>query len=222
MLTHSRSNGRSSPQHGLEAGDDVLGLLFFLRVSIPAELEVDAPDVVALLVQQHALVAVKRRVEPEPALGGVVGFHDHVGDQEAVHEDAALDLQAQQVADRAARAVGHDQPVGLDVKSAVGGVHAQADMVRLIAHTHHLVAPADVGAQFQGAGHHHFFQVVLLQVDHAGALVAGVGHQVEAIHLLLAEEGAPHVPAHALVAQRVAHAQAVEHFERAFGVADGA
>ena len=83
-------------------------------------------------------------------------------------------------------------------------------------------APAHVKstatAERQRAGDHHLFQVVLLQVDHAGALVAGVGHQVEAIHLLLAEEGAPDVPAHALVAQRVTHAQAVEHFKRAFGV----
>ena len=74
---------------------DLLRLLLLLGVGIPAELEVDAPDVVRLAVQQHALARVEGRVEPEPALGGEIGRHLHVGDQEAVLEDAALALQAQ-------------------------------------------------------------------------------------------------------------------------------
>ncbi|MCY1375696.1 hypothetical protein D9M69_631290 [compost metagenome] len=81
-------------QHGFHAREDVFRLLLFFRVGVPAELEVDAPDVVALLVQQHALVGVERRVEPEPALGREVSLHDHVGDQEAVLEHMAFDVQA--------------------------------------------------------------------------------------------------------------------------------
>src|SRR5690606_19485580 len=56
----------------LDARDDVLRLLLLLGIRIPAELEVDAVDVVRLLVQQRRLTLVKGRLEPEPALGGEV------------------------------------------------------------------------------------------------------------------------------------------------------
>jgi hypothetical protein len=61
-------------EHGLDAGHDLLGLLFLLRVGMPTELKVDAIDVVGLAVQQHRLTRVKRRVKPEPALGGKSAF----------------------------------------------------------------------------------------------------------------------------------------------------
>jgi len=70
----------------------------------------------------------------------------------------------------------------------------------------HLVFPAQVHTERFGAPHQRFFQVVLLQVDHAGALVAGVGHEVEAVDLFFAQEGAAHIPAHALVDDGVADA----------------
>jgi hypothetical protein len=50
-------------EHGLDPGNDLLRLLLFLRVGLPAELEVDAPHVVGLLVQQHRLVRMERRVD---------------------------------------------------------------------------------------------------------------------------------------------------------------
>ncbi len=80
----------------LHARDDALGLALGHRVGVPAELEVDAPDPVGLAVQQHGLVRVEGRVEPEPALGGEVGLHAHVGDQEAVAEGLAAALVAEQ------------------------------------------------------------------------------------------------------------------------------
>ena len=95
--------GQLRPQHRLDARDDALGLLLGLGVGIPAELEIDAPDIVALLVQQHALAAVEGRVEPEPALGlaprrcapcALRRLHHHVGDQEAVLEELAGELRA--------------------------------------------------------------------------------------------------------------------------------
>jgi hypothetical protein len=63
---------------------------------------------------------MKGRIEPEPAFGGKVRLHHHVGDQEAIHEDLAFDFQAEHAADRAARAVGGDQPVGFDGVHPVG------------------------------------------------------------------------------------------------------
>ena len=97
------------------------GLLLGLGVGVPAELEVDAPHAVGLLVQQHALVRVERRVEPEPALGRKVRrVHAHVGDQEAVAEHAALALLADQLAHAGARAVAGHHVVGLERVGAVG------------------------------------------------------------------------------------------------------
>ncbi|MCY1382862.1 hypothetical protein D9M69_709250 [compost metagenome] len=105
---------------------------------------------------------------------------------------------------------------------AVGGFDAHAGAIGQRLDADHLVFPAQVHAERFGAPHQRFFQVVLLQVDHAGALVAGVGHEVEAVDLFFAQEGAAHVPAHTLVDDGVADAEAVEDFERALGVADGA
>ena len=169
-------------------------------------------------MQQHALVGVKRRVKPKPALGRKVHLHHHVGNQEAVFEHLALHVQPQLAAHRAARPVGHDQPVGLDGEAAFGCVHRHARTIGQRLHTHHLVLPAQVGAQRGGARHQRFFQVVLLQVDHARAVVPGVGHQIKPVHLFFAHKGAAHAPAHALLAQGLAHTVAVQNFQGALGV----
>ena len=50
-----------------------LGLPLRVRIGVGAELKVDAPDVVGLLVQQRRLAVMEGRVEPEPALGREVG-----------------------------------------------------------------------------------------------------------------------------------------------------
>ena len=116
-------------EHRLQARADALGLALLDRVGVPAELEVDAPDVVGLLVQQGRLAGVERRVEPEPALGRVVGRHLDVGDQEPVLEHPALEREAHELADLGARAVAGDQPVGLDRVGAVGRLQIDAGMI---------------------------------------------------------------------------------------------
>ena len=92
-------------QHGTNAGDDAVGLLLDIRIGIPTKLEVDAPDIVGLPMQQHRLVRVEGRVEPEPALGREIGLHLHVGDEEAVAEYLSRYLQPQHAPDRTARPV---------------------------------------------------------------------------------------------------------------------
>ena len=122
-------------------------------------------------------------------------------------------------ADGAACAIGHHQPVGFDVERAFGRLHRQRS-VRVVGRDgSDFVLPANVRAQFQRSGDQHFLHMVLLQVDHAGALVAGVGHQVELVHLVFFEEGAANVPAHAQAAGLVGNAQAVQNFQRSLGVA---
>ncbi len=101
-------------QHRVHAGAHRLGAQLGVPVDVPAELEVDAPHVVGLLVQQRRLSgAFERGLEPEPALGGEGGRHPHVGDQEVVLEHAALEREAGHAAHRRARAVAGGEPVGL-------------------------------------------------------------------------------------------------------------
>ena len=99
-------------EHGAHPGAHPLGVRFGLGVAVPAELEIDAPDIVGLAVQQHRAAAMEGRVEPEPALGREVGLHHHVGDQEAVAEHLADEGQAQAFAHEAVGAVAGQQPVG--------------------------------------------------------------------------------------------------------------
>ena len=213
-------------QHGLDAGNDLFGLLFFSRVAVPAQLEVDAPDVVALFVQQHALVAVKRWVEPEPALGREVGLHDHVGNQEAVLEEVAGEVGTDHAAGVAVGAVGGNDPVGLQFEYAIGRFDGQRGHVvagvRGLVQAQQLVLPAQV---HQGGcvAHLHqlLFQIVLLQVDHGRQLVVAFGQQVELVGQLVVEEHLAHFPLDAPVGKALAHAQAVPDFKRALGVTHG-
>jgi hypothetical protein len=170
---------------------------------------------------------VEGGVEPEPALGLAgreqVGLHHHVGDQEAVAEDLAFHVQAQHAADGASCAVGHDQPVGLQRERALGCFHLQHGAIGVRLDLRHLVLEAQLQVrQLQRALHQVLLQPVLLQVHHARALVVGLGQQVEAEDLGVAVEGAAHVPRHALGHHGVAHAEPVEHLERALGVAQAA
>ena len=67
-----------------------------LAIDVPAELEIEPPDVVRLLVQQRRLSARKRRIEPEPAFGGPLRLHADVGDQEMILEHLAYELETEQ------------------------------------------------------------------------------------------------------------------------------
>ncbi|CFE03373.1 Uncharacterised protein [Bordetella pertussis] len=210
-------------QQGADARQHVLGLDGLDRVGVPAQLEIDAPDIVGLHVQQDRLIGVEGRVEPEPALSGIIGRHLHVGDQEAVLEYPAMGFQVQQLAHRRARAVAGDQPVGMQGVGAVGRVDRDLHAIGLLRHAHHLAFPAQLDARL-GAGQ--FVQValgvILLQVDEGRAPVPGLGQQVEAPDFLVAEEHLADVPRYALVDHALAHAQAVPDLQRALGEADGA
>ena len=210
-------------QHRLDARNHLFGLLLFLRVGIPTELEIDAEDVVGLAVQQHRLVAVEGWVEPEPAFGREIRLHHHIGDEEAIHEDLAFDVQPEHGADRAARAVSHHQPVGLEMVDPVWRLHLERHHVLARAHRHHVALPAHLELR-QGAGalHQVVLEVILLQVDHARPVMVGLGAEVEIVDLVLAEEGAAHVPGHPLGDHLLTAAEPVEHFEGALCVAHAA
>ena len=100
-------------QHRLEARDDILGALFTFLVDVPAQLQVDTPDVVRLFVQKRRLPAIERRVEPEPAFRREIGIHDHIRDQEVVFEHTPFEIDAQHPARGRGGSVTGDQPFSL-------------------------------------------------------------------------------------------------------------
>ena len=169
-------------------------------------------------------LGVERRVEPEPALGREVGLHLHVGDQEAVAEDAALALLAEQRAQRRARAVAGGDVVGFAAGSGRRACRCRAHAVGALLDADDLVLPAQVDVRQLGRALGQVgLDVVLLQVDEGRPLVAGLGQQVEAVEQLVARR----TPCRRSTTRpwrtmRVAAAQAVEDLERALGEADRA
>ena len=88
-------------------------LQFALAVVLRAQLIIDAPDIVRLAMHDHGRAGIGHRIEPDLAFGRPVAAHFDVGDQVAAVEAQAFELEAQRLADRAARAVGRDHPFGL-------------------------------------------------------------------------------------------------------------
>ena len=210
-------------EHGLYTRRDALGALLDLGVGVPAELEVDAPNIVRLPVQQHALARMKRRIEPEPALGRERGAHVHVGDQEAVVKNLTLALQPEQRAHTRARAVASDHILGVDRVFALRGLDVQAHAVAAGLHADDALTPAQVEfAQALRALDERGFGVVLLQVDEGWALVPRLGLQIEAVEQIGAEKDLADLPAHAALDAGVAYPQAIPDLQRALRKADGA
>ncbi len=173
-------------------------------------------------MQQRRLPRMKRRVEPEPALGRKLGLHVHVGDKKAVAEDLALPFQAHQVAQRAAGAVGRDHVVGFDAVAPVRRVDLEPRRRRRRFDADRLVLPAHLMAERREPVDQRLLEVILLQVDERRPLVAGLGQQVELVRQLVVEEHLADLPADAVRADRLAAAQPIEHLERALRVADRA
>ena len=77
------------PEHARDPRPHIFRPLLDRRIGIRMELQVDPPDVVRLPVQQRRAPGMKRRIEPEPALGRKFRRHPDVGDQELILEHLA-------------------------------------------------------------------------------------------------------------------------------------
>ena len=95
-------------EHARDPRPHILRLLLDRGIGIAAELQIDAPDVVGLLVQQRRAPGMERRIEPEPALGRKFRGHLDVGDQELVLEHLPGKFRADHLPQRRARAVAGD------------------------------------------------------------------------------------------------------------------
>ena len=163
---------------------------------------------------------MKRRIKPEPSFRWKICFHEHIGNQKAVHENLTFDVQSEHRSDRTARAIADNQPVSFYLITAIRCLDGQADVIIMRLNGHHLVFPAQRHARFLRALDHVFFQVVLLQVDHARALVAGLRPKIEIEYFLITEECAADIPAHTLADNRITAAKPVKNFQRALGIAE--
>ena len=187
------------------------------------QLQIDPPDIVRLLVQQRRPPGMKRRIEPEPALGRKCRGHLDVGDQELVFEHLAGKLGAHHLPQRRPRAVAGHDVIGAQPIRAIRRVDRQRHMVVARLESDHLVAPAQVDrGKFLHPVDQIGFGIELLEVDEGGPLVAFLRQQVELIKLLVAVKNLADAPHHALVDHALADAEPVPVFQRALGKADRA
>ncbi len=114
-------------EHARDPRPHVLRLLLDDGIGIAIELEIDAPDIVGLPVQQRGAAGMKRRIEPEPALGRELRRHLDVGDQELVLEHLAGELGADHLPQRGARAVAGDDILRVQAIGALRRLDRQRD-----------------------------------------------------------------------------------------------
>ncbi len=214
---------RVAAQQRAHARQHLLGLLLHLRIGVPAELEVDAPDIVGLAMQQHRLAGMERRIEPEPALRRKVRLHAHVGDQKTVAKRLTLALVAQRLANEAARSIRGDEIIADERVDSVRSLDLKQDLLAVLVDADHLALPAKFEVrQRAGALEEIAFDVILLEIDERGATVSLLRQKVEAVDFVLAKENPAPAPADALGDHWLPAAKTVEDLQCAFGEADGA
>ena len=198
-------------------------LLLDRGVGAAIKLQVDAPDIVRLLVQQCRSSRVKRRVEPEPALGRKFGRHLDVSDQKLILEHLPCELRAHHLPQRRARAVAGHDIIRSDTIRPVRRIDQEDDMIVALLEPNHPVAPpqGDFG-QLLDAIDQVGFGVELLEIDESRPLVPLLRQQVELIEQRFAVKNLADLPDHALVDHVLADTEPVPEFERAFREADRA
>ena len=194
------SNGRS-PTMAFDARDHAFWFALLVRVGTGPELQIDAIDVVGLLVQQRRVAGVERRLEPEPAFARKVRLHLDIADEEAFLELAALEVQDQgrrgcgtwhrRRRGRSARRSRRARPASrleTVAPSACGVIATALFFQRRSIRSGKIRAPLDQV----------LLDIILLQIDEGRHLVAGLGQQVEVVDFPVAVEQAADLPGHAL------------------------
>ena len=208
-------------QHACDPRPHIVGLLLDRGIGIAAELQVDAPDVVRLLVQQRRTSGVERRIEPEPALGRECRRHLDVGDQELVLEHLAGKFRTNHPPQGRARAVAGNDVSRVQLIGSLGGIDGQHHAIVALFECGHLVAPAQGNRRkLRDTVDQIGLGIELLEVDEGRPLVALLGQKVELIKLLVAMKDLADAPHHALVDHALADAEPVPILQRAFRKAD--
>src|SRR5579864_7461729 len=212
-------------QHGTNAWDHPLGRPLQLGIGIGAQLQIDAPDVVGLTVQECRASRMESRVEPEAALGRKIRLHAHVGDEEAVFEHLSLEVEPESAADGAAHAVSGDQVIAAQPVASVGSLDLDFDMIGTRRHAGDAILPAEIEAaphQRLGFGDEDFLGQDLLQIDEGGEAMPAFRQQVELVEQLLAVEHLAKIPSDTTRDHALGAAEPVEDLERTLRPANGA
>ena len=174
-------------------------------------------------MQQCGLAAVKRRIEPEPALGREFRRHLYIGDQELILEHFAGKLRADQTTQRRARTVACDDIIRLQMIAAVRRIDGENGMIVALLQPDNLVAPTQVDLrQLADAIDQKCFGIILLQIDEGRHLVTVFRQQIELIEQLILKKDLADLPDHALFDHALGDAEAIPQFQRALGETDGA
>src|SRR6266851_1837322 len=198
------------PEHARDAWPHILRQLFESGIRIPIELQVNAPDVVRLPVQERRPSGVKRWVEPEPALGRKFRRHLDVGDQELILEYFPCEFGAHHLPQRRPRAVAGDDIVCAYPVSSIRRLDRQRRMVIALLQPDYLVAPAQIDrSKLLDPVHQIGFGIKLLQVDEGGPFVSLLRQQIELIKRRFAVENLADAPHHALVDHAAADAEPI-------------
>src|SRR6185437_10512543 len=205
----------------LEPRQDALRLALGHRIGIDAELEVEAEDVARLAVHQRRIARVEGRMEPEAPLAPEIDVGAHIGDEEALVEDAAEAGKPEQASQRAARPVGGDDPGGADYPGSVRRLDRERGVIGGLRQPGDAVAPGDARMADRGEPlDQRRLEIMLRQVDEGGMAVAGLGLEVEAKQLLVTLEHPPGLPGEAALDQLPSDAKATEDLQAALRPAD--
>jgi hypothetical protein len=185
----------SSPSIALQPRSMFSGLSSS-AVDVPAELEIDPPDIVGLLVQKRRLAAVERRVEPEPAFGRKfasittsairkLSSNTRPTKSSSQHGGSATPLRRRRSAKSASSSVG---PVRrADRQFGTFGSWVDRDDLVAAAQLNRLA----LGLQLAHPVNQVLLDVILLQVDEGRTPVPFFGQQVELEDLAFVKKTLP-------------------------------
>jgi hypothetical protein len=213
---------RTIAEHLFKPRDDALQFSFFDGIGIDAELEVEAENAVRLPVHQCRVAGVEGRVKPEPALVSKLEIGAYVGDEKPVLECPSQAFEAKDVADRAARAVGGDDPIGLNGLDAVWRRDRNRDMAGVPFEPGDAVVPGDArmadGKKPLDQGRLEF---ALRKIDKRRMREARFRLEIEAKELLGAMIDATHLPSDAALNELPTDAKPAQNLKRAPRPANG-
>ncbi|MNS77683.1 hypothetical protein D3C72_1112680 [compost metagenome] len=218
---------RGFPHHGqqaVHAGRHIFQQHGRLRILVVAQLIVDAPDIVGLLVHQHCRAGIRRRVEIREPFRRTVALQVDIDDHIAPFIAGALQFQAQRLAHDTAPAIGRHQPVRVNLVGFVGRGNRDRGAIGAPVHAGGPRLPADID-QFRlafGRVEQELLDMILRQVDHGRQLLVRVLRHREMQHFLVAVKTAPTGPRQAFADKTVERAQAFDDFQAAPRDADGA
>nr|WP_264199829.1 hypothetical protein [Pseudonocardia sp. ICBG601] len=195
-----------------DVGDELVGV----GGRVAVDLVVQAPDVPGLAVHEDGGAGIGGRVEPGPALGGVVAAQADVDDHVAGVPALPLQPDIEQLPDGAAGAVARHDPARPRSHRPGGRPDLHPDVVGGGTDRGDPGPPADpdeIGHGLVDLIEQDPGDVLLGEVEHGGEGLVGLVRHRQPEHLGITVEAAGPDPGHALLLAGVRHTEGVEDLE---------